>query len=83
VLREREEAMRSANRLFQIPVESVEEVPAFLKNRISQIVVEEIPMRERIGEDGSLIEAHKAYRIRNPAELIPSPTLGETKELKP
>jgi hypothetical protein len=82
-LKEREEEMRKANSLFQIPASNASSLPPFLKDRISQIVIEEIPMQERIGEDGTLHEAHKAYRIKNPPELLPTPLKTESGQQKP
>lgn len=82
-LKEREEEMRKANILFQIPAINAASLPAFLKGRVSQIVIEEIPMQERVGEDGTLHEAHKAYRIKNPPELLPTPLKTQSDEAKP
>jgi hypothetical protein len=82
-LREREAEVQKANRLFQLPSTSTGDIPPFLKDRISQIVIEEIPMQERIGEDGTLHEAHKAYRIKNPPELLPTPLTEKSEEQNP
>lgn len=83
-LKNRELQSSSSGREFV--VQPHQELPAFLKNRIQPVVIEEFVETDQTGEDGSLHEPHKVYRIKRPAELIsrpvgrdasPSPTPSE------
>jgi hypothetical protein len=48
-------------------------LPDFLKDRLTSMVIEELSMPSRVGEDGTLHEPHKAYRIKRSPELLPAP----------
>lgn len=56
-----------------VPVQSARELPAFLKERLQPVVIEEALETDSVGEDGTLHEPHKVYRIRRPAELFAKP----------
>jgi hypothetical protein len=45
------------------------ELPDFVKQRLSPVVIEEFEETDSIAEDGSLRAPHKVYRITRPAEL--------------
>lgn len=81
--RTREQQGGPALRQFtvEVPVSSTQELPAFLKERIQPLVIEEALETDSIGEDGTLHEPHKVYRIRRPAELFSKPIV-EPKEVK-
>ncbi len=51
------------------------ELPAYVKERLAPVVIEEAVERDAVGEDGSLHEPHKVYRIVRPAELTPKPNM--------
>ncbi len=55
------------------PVLPFQKLPPYLKGRIQPLVIEEHIERDQIGEDGTLHEPHKAYRIKRNAELITQP----------
>lgn len=58
-----------------------DEIPGFVKDRLKPLVVEEYVQQEVLSDDGTLHEAHKVYRIKRGAELIPLRGLHE-KEAK-
>ncbi len=47
------------------------ELPPYLKERFKPALIEEFMERDTLGEDGSLHEPHKVYRIKRQAELFP------------
>lgn len=49
-------------------------VPDFLKNRVTNLVIEELTLPSTVSEDGVLQEPHKAYRIKQQPELLPLPS---------
>ncbi|MGK5084890.1 hypothetical protein WDW37_16500 [Bdellovibrionota bacterium FG-1] len=51
--------------------------PAFVKDRLQPVVIEENLEADSVSEDGSLHEPHKVYRIKRPAELFARPTKTE------
>jgi hypothetical protein len=59
-----------------------QELPAFVKQRLIPVVVEELTENDTVGEDGTLHEPHKVYRIKRQAELIARPISGAQKEEK-
>ena len=61
-------------RLFLAPKS---DLPSFVKERLTPVVIEEFTEKDAISEDGSLHEPHKVYRILRQAELISKPTLLE------
>lgn len=50
-----------------------QDLPPFLKNRVQPVVIEEYVETDRVTEEGTLHEPHKAYRIKRPAELFARP----------
>jgi hypothetical protein len=50
-----------------------EPLPEFVKERFRPVVIEEFVEADRVSEEGTLHEPHKAYRIKRPAELIARP----------
>jgi len=69
-LREREQ---SSGAIYSVPESGA--LPAFVKDRLQPVVIEEIQEGDSISEDGSLHEPHKIYRIQRPAELFVRPKL--------
>ena len=61
----------------QYQVGSAADLPAYVRQRLAPVVIEEAVERDAVGEDGSLHEPHKVYRIVRPAELTPMPTKTE------
>ena len=59
----------SRARRFEVPMG--EELPTFVRERLSPVVIEEFEETDSIAEDGSLRAPHKVYRIARPAELTP------------
>ena len=57
-------------------------LPQFVKERLVPVVVEELTEKDTVGEDGTLHEPHKIYRIKRQAELIARPVSAATKEEK-
>lgn len=54
-------------------------LPAFVKDRLQPVVIEEYVEQDSVAEDGSLREPHRVWRIKRPAELSPKP-ISRTKE---
>lgn len=46
-----------------------QELPAFVRDRLSPVVIEEYEEADSVAEDGSLRAPHKVYRIKRQAEL--------------
>ena len=59
---------------LSLPANTSAPLPDFLKDRLTSLVIEEISMPSNVGEDGTLHEPHKAYRIKRAPELIPNTT---------
>jgi len=76
-LEERERANQSQIQGKEFVVLPQDELPNFLKSRMSPAVVEEYLEQDSVTEDGSLHEPHKVYRIKRPAELISRPEKTE------
>jgi hypothetical protein len=57
----------------QFELNSSEALPEFVKKRFRPVVIEEFIESDRVSEEGTLHEPHKAYRIKRPAELIARP----------
>ncbi len=55
-----------------------QDLPAFVRERLKPVVVEELQESDTISEDGSLHEPHKVYRIKHQAELIAKPFSNST-----
>ncbi|MBI3557221.1 MAG: hypothetical protein HY074_13240 [Deltaproteobacteria bacterium] len=55
-----------------------QDLPAFVRERLKPLVVEELREPDTISEDGSLHEPHKVYRIKRQAELMARPVTGLT-----
>ena len=70
-LEEKEMAAHTNNKEYVVGAS--EELPDFLKKRMSPAVVEEFIETDQVGEDGSLHAPHKVYRIKHAAELIAKP----------
>jgi hypothetical protein len=71
-LRDRE--LGSASSLSrQVELQSGGDLPTYLKDRFRPVVIEEFIEADRVSEEGTLHEPHKAYRIKRPAELIAQP----------
>lgn len=58
---------------FVYPVPTSNNLPEWLKTRVSQPVIEESIERPTLGEDGTLHQEHRTYRIKRQAELSPEP----------
>jgi hypothetical protein len=50
-----------------------EPVPPFVRDRLQPVVIEEYTEGDSVSDDGSLHEPHRAYRIKQPAELFARP----------
>ena len=48
-------------------------LPAFIKNRMTETVVEEVEQKDFVSEDGTLHSPHKVYRIIRAPELYARP----------
>lgn len=55
----------------QFVVPQKDELPEFVKRRLTPVVIEEFEERDTLAEDGSLRAPHKVYRIKRQAELTP------------
>jgi hypothetical protein len=55
-----------------------QELPSFLKSRVQPVVIEEYVESDRVSEEGTLHEPHKAYRIKRSAELFAKPVPSVT-----
>ena len=55
------------------PVLPKEALPDFVSERLKPVIIEEFIEADHVGEDGSLHEPHKVYRIKQPAELFSRP----------
>jgi len=62
------------SRELMLPVPA--QIPDFVKARIQPVIVEEYMEAATIGEDGTLREPHKVYRIKRPAEFSATPIAG-------
>jgi len=62
------------SRELMLPVSTP--IPDFVKARIQPVIVEEYMEAASIGEDGTLREPHKVYRIKRPAEFSATPIVG-------
>ena len=71
-LKEKELGSTAANSK-QLELNSSEALPEFVKQRFRPVVIEEFVESDRVTEEGTLHEPHKAYRIKRPAELIAKP----------
>ena len=58
------------------------EVPAFVRDRLHPLVIEEFVEADSVGEDGTLHEPHKVYRIKRPGELFARPVQARQGESK-
>ena len=74
-LQKQEEALDTKE--FVVP--SNQELPAFVKERIQSAIVEEYVEEGSIGDDGTLREPHKVWRIKRPTELVNKPIKGNSK----
>lgn len=54
-------------------------LPSFVRERFQPAIVEEYVEGVSIGEDGTLREPHKVYRIKRHAELLATPLTGASK----
>ena len=77
-LEEKDMASRQNNKEYSLSPN--EELPDYIKKRLSPTVVEEFIENDQVGEDGSLHAPHKVYRIKHPAELIAKPDPAATSE---
>lgn len=70
-LQEKEfEAVNSTQIMINAP--NNEKLPEFVRERLSKLVIEELNLPDRVGEDGALHEPHKAYRVKRSPELFSS-----------
>jgi hypothetical protein len=65
---------------FVVPAQA-SGLPAYVKDRLQPVVIEEYVEQDSVAEDGSLREPHRVWRIKRPAELSPRP-LPKPKEVK-
>lgn len=65
---------------FVVPAQ-VNDLPAYVKDRLQPVVIEEYVEQDSVAEDGSLREPHRVWRIKRPVELSPKP-LAKQKEGK-
>jgi len=72
-LRSRELRGAVPGREYQVSPQ--QELPDFLKNRVQPVVIEEFVEKDRVTEEGTLHEPHRAYRIKRPAELYANPVV--------
>jgi hypothetical protein len=68
-LDERAQAAELASKTFQVPLQS--DLPAFVRERLTPVEVEEFELSDLVSDDGTLHGPHKAYRIKRNAELVP------------
>jgi len=61
-----------------VQVTSPDGLPAFVKDRLQQVVIEEYEEPDTVAADGSLHEPHRVYRIKRPAELFAKPVATPT-----
>jgi hypothetical protein len=64
---------RSVQETQSFELRANEPLPEFVKERFRPVVIEEFVESDRVSEEGTLHEPHKAYRIKRPAELIARP----------
>jgi hypothetical protein len=62
----------AAPREMTVPA-TTQKLPDFVRARLTPIVIEEYLEKDTVGEDGSLIEPHRVWRIKHQPELVPSP----------
>lgn len=65
---------------FVVPAQA-SALPAYVKDRLQPVVIEEYVQQDSVAEDGSLAEPHRVWRIKRPAELSPKP-LPKVKEIR-
>lgn len=75
-LKEKELSSPGDSREFTVPPQG--DLPGFLKDRVQPAIVEEFIETDMVGEDGTLHEPHRVYRIKRPAELISRPAPNPT-----
>ena len=66
----KERDLRPSGREFTLPA-TTEKLPAFVKKRLTPIVIEQYEERDSVTEDGALREPHKVWRIKRQPELAP------------
>ena len=71
-LKERELGIQSG-RAQEFHVQERGSLPEFVRDRLQPVVIEEAHQTDLVGEDGTLHEPHKIYRIIRPAELFARP----------
>lgn len=71
-LRERDQSFEKTTREFEVFPAS--QLPAFIKDRVQPMVIEESIESDTVAEDGTLHEPHKVYRIKRPGELFAKPS---------
>ena len=72
-LKDRDQEINADHKLYE--VESSEQLPAFVKERLKKAVIEGFTNRDTVDEDGALHEPHKVYRIKRQAELFSKPKM--------
>ncbi len=63
---------RELGQEFVVPQETGA-LPAYVKDRLQPLVIEEYVEKDSVGDDGGLREPHRVWRIKRPAELAPKP----------
>ena len=70
-LKDRELDLKGASRqMWSAPTGPL---PAYVKQRLQPVIIEEYEEKDRLTEDGDLHVPHKVYRIKRPAELSARP----------
>jgi len=78
-LRERELEQSSMGVMtIKAPLKSA--LPHFVKDRLTNLVIEELSLPSSVSEDGLLLEPHKAYRIKQQPELLPHSNINRSDE---
>lgn len=57
---------------FVLPA-TKQKLPAFVQKRLTPVVIEQYTEKDTAGEDGSLHEPHRVWRIKQQPELLPKP----------
>lgn len=65
---------RELGQEFVVPQETGS-LPAYVKDRLQPLVIEEYVEKDSVGDDGGLREPHRVWRIKRPPELAPKPVV--------
>lgn len=63
----------------QFSIETTQTLPEFVKSRVQPAIIEEYLEDDRVTDEGTLHEPHRAYRIKRPTELFSRPSEPKSK----